>query len=41
MPTIFDRDGSDIVVVCGIKQKEETRTIFVDTNADDGGYWFE
>lgn len=41
MPTIFDRAGDDMVVVCGVKQKEETRAIFVNTDVDGGGYWFK
>ncbi len=41
MPTVFDRDGEDIVAVYGIKQKENKNTIFIDTDKDGGGYRFE
>lgn len=41
MPTVFDRDGEDIIAVYGVKQKENKNTIFVDTDKDGGGYLFE
>ena len=41
MPTVFDRDGEDIIAVYGVKQKENKSTIFVDTDKDGGGYLFE
>ena len=41
MPTVFDRDGADIIAVYGVKQKENKSTIFVDTDKDGGGYLFE
>ena len=41
MPTIFNRDGSDIIAVYGIKQGENADTIFVDTDCENGGYLFE
>ena len=41
MPTIFNRDGKDIVAVYGVKQKENRTTIFVDIDRANGGYRFE
>lgn len=41
MPTVFDRDGKDVIAVYGTKQKENKNTIFVDTDKDGGGYLFE
>ena len=41
MPTVFDRDGEDVIAVYGVKQKENKNTIFVDTDKDGGGYLFE
>lgn len=41
MPTVFDRDGKDVITVYGTKQKENKNTIFVDTDKDGGGYLFE
>ena len=40
MPTIFDRDGVDVIAVYGIKQKENKNKIFIDTDKDGGGYLF-
>ncbi len=41
MPTIFGRNGADIIAVYGIKQKENKNTIFIDIDKDGGGYFFE
>lgn len=41
MPTIFDRNGDDVIAVYGVKQKENKNTIFIDTDKDGGGYLFE
>ena len=41
MPTVFDRDGENVIAVYGVKQKENKNTIFVDTDKDGGGYLFE
>lgn len=41
MPTIFDRDGADVIAVYGVKKKEDQNTIFIDTDKADGGYLFE
>lgn len=39
MPTVFDRDGEDIIAVYGIKKREDSETILVDISK--GGYQFE
>ena len=41
MPTIFDRHGTDIVAVRGIKQAEDAETIEINLNAIGAGYLFE
>lgn len=41
MPTVFNRDGKDVVAVYGVKRKENKNTITVDIYKDGGGYLFE
>ena len=41
MPTVFNRDGKDVVAVYGVKRKENKTTILVDIYRDGGGYLFE
>ncbi|MCM1131852.1 MAG: hypothetical protein NC340_00110 [Ruminococcus flavefaciens] len=41
MPTVFNRDGEDIVAVYGVKRSEDKNTIFIDTDKNGGGYLFE
>ena len=41
MPTVYDRDGTDIVSVRGIKQLEDADSINVSLNALGAGYQFE
>lgn len=41
MPTVYDRDGTDIVAVRGIKQMEDADSINVSLNALGAGYQFE
>lgn len=41
MPTIYDRNGTDIVAVRGIKQSEDADTIEVCLNSIGAGYLFE
>lgn len=41
MPTVFNRDGRDVVAVYGVKRKENKNTILVDIYKDGGGYLFE
>lgn len=41
MPTIYNRDGIDVVEVRGIKEKEDNESIFVNINIDGGGYSFK
>lgn len=40
MPTVFDRNGYDVVIVLGVKQKETVDCIFVDAYENGGGYMF-
>lgn len=41
MPTVYDRDGTDIVAVRGIKQLEDADSINVSLNALGAGYQYE
>ena len=41
MPTIFDRNGNDVVAVYGVKTKETKDIIVIDRYKDGGGYLFE
>lgn len=41
MPTIFEHNGEDIVVLYGTKQKENKNTIFVSIDKNGSGYFFE
>ena len=41
MPTVFDRDGDDIVAVQGIKQAENDESIQISFDAIGAGCFFE
>ncbi len=41
MPTIYDRDGSDIIAICGYIVSETDNEINVCIDTNDGGYLFE
>ena len=41
MPTVFSREGSDIVAVRGIKKSENDEVIEISLNAIGTGYLFE
>lgn len=41
MPTIFDRNGTDIVVVRGIIESEDSDEIVINVDVENGGYLFE
>ena len=41
MPTVFERNGTDIVAVYGIPTNETEDTIFIDIRKSGGGYLFE
>lgn len=41
MPTIFDKNGSDIVVVRGIIDSEDSDEIVINVDVENGGYLFE
>ncbi|MFG6377552.1 MAG: hypothetical protein K1W19_04435 [Lachnospiraceae bacterium] len=41
MPTIFDRNGTDIVAVRGIVSSEDNEEIIINIDVESGGYLFE
>jgi hypothetical protein len=41
MPTIYDRDGSDIIAIRGYIDSETDNEIIVCIDTNDGGYLFE
>ncbi|MDE7233739.1 MAG: hypothetical protein K2N29_01625 [Ruminiclostridium sp.] len=41
MPTVFDKDGSDIVAVRGYLFSEDDTDILVNIDVETGGYTFE
>lgn len=41
MPTIYDRDGSDIIAIRGYIASETENEIIVCIDTNDGGYLFE
>lgn len=41
MPTIFDRNGIDIVAVRGVVSSEDNEEIIINIDVESGGYVFE
>lgn len=41
MPTVFDKNGTDIVAVRGNKESEDEEEIIVNIDVEAGGYLFE
>lgn len=40
MPTVFDKNGTDIIVVRGIIYSEDSEEIVVSIDVESGGYLF-